>query len=292
METNSTSPLDLPNSTEEGNLIKPLSLGGGFWVAIQFLLIQILVFIVVGVIGLGINGGVDMNGVEDEQALNNFLMSFGLPLAFLAGAWYLYKKRGLISTAFAWKSNFIKLIPLGLLMMYGVTYILGEIMTYMPGYEAMLEMYQSMFAGINPTALLIGGALIGPICEEIIFRGIILEGLAQKYNPTKAIIFSALIFGIIHLQPLQVISAFFIGLILGWIYLKTQSLWVVIALHVINNTIAFTFADLGTESTRASIGNDLFYLGTFALAGIIAYLAYLGFKKVEPTEPVSVSVYA
>jgi len=253
--------------------ITPLSFGRGLWMGVQFLLIQMITFLPVGIIGFLIYG------TDNQEGMNNFLMFVGLPLAFLAGAWYFYKKRGLIDTAFVWKSNFPLLIIIGLFLMYGVNYVIGEFMTYLPGYDAMLEMYQAMFAGVHPMALLLGGALIGPICEEIIFRGVILEGLAKKYDPTKALIFSALIFGLIHLQPLQVIGAFFAGLILGWIYLKTQSLWVVIALHVINNFVAFTFADLGTESTRELIGNDLLYAGSFALSGAIAYGAYLAFKR-------------
>ena len=251
----------------------PISFGRGLWMGIQFLLIQIVVFIPVAIIGAIIYG------VDNQEGMNNFIMFLGLPLAFLAGTWYFYKKRGLIDTAFRWKRSFPLLIIIGLLLMYGVNYIAGELMTYLPGYDAMLEMYQAMFAGINPIALLIGGALIGPVCEEIIFRGVILEGLAKKYNPTKALIFSALIFGIIHLQPLQVIGAFFAGLILGWIYLKTESLWVVVVLHIIHNFVAFTFADLGTASTRELFGNDLLYIGSFILAAAIAYGAYWAFNK-------------
>ncbi|MFK7984321.1 MAG: lysostaphin resistance A-like protein [Saprospiraceae bacterium] len=262
----------------EADTITPLSFGRGLWMGIQFLLIQIVALIPVAILGFIIYG------VDNQEGMNNLIMFLGLPLAFLAGAWYFYKKRGLIDTAFAWKSNFPLLIIIGLFLMYGVNYLVGEFMTYLPGYDAMLEMYQEMFAGMNPMALLLGGALIGPICEEIIFRGVILEGLAKKYDPTKAIIFSALIFGIIHLQPLQVIGAFFAGLILGWIYLKTQSLWVVIALHVINNFVAFTFSDLGTESTRELIGNDLLYAGSFVVSAAIAYGAYLAFNKFNKSE--------
>ena len=265
--------------------IKPLSFGRGLWMGVQFLLIQILALIPVAILGAVIYG------IDDQEGMNNLIMFLGLPLAFLAGAWYFYKQRGLIDTAFAWKSNFPLLIVIGLFLMYGINYVVGELMTYLPGYEAMLAMYQEMFAGMNPMALLLGGALIGPICEEIIFRGVILEGLAKKYDPTKALIFSALIFGLVHLQPLQVIGAFFAGLILGWIYLKTQSLWVVIALHVINNFVAFTFSDLGTESTRELIGNDLLYVGSFALSAAIAYGAYLAFNKFNKTEE-SVAEYA
>jgi len=253
--------------------IPPLSFGQGLWMGVQFLLIQFAVSLPVAILGFIIYG------MDNQEGINNFLMLVGLPLAFLVGTWYFYKKRGLIDTAFEWKSNFPLLIITGLFLMYGVNYVIGEFMTYLPGYDAMLEMYQAMFAGIDPMVLLLGGVLIGPVCEEIFFRGIILEGFAKKYDPTKAIIFSALIFGLIHLQPLQVIGAFFAGLILGWIYLKTKSLWVVIALHVINNFIAFTFADLGTESTRELIGNDLLYIGSFALSAAIAYGAYLAFNR-------------
>lgn len=267
---------------QETETITPLSFGQGLWMGIQFLLIQVFSLIPIGIIGAMIYGG------DDKAGMNNFIMFLGLPIAFLAGAWYFYKRRGLIETAFTWKSNFPLLIIIGLFLMYGVNYIIGELTTYLPGYEAMLEMYQAMFAGVHPMALIIGGALIGPVCEEIIFRGVILEGLAKKYDPMKAIIFSALIFGLIHLQPLQVIGAFFAGLILGWIYLKTQSLWIVIALHVINNFVAFTFSDLGTASTRELIGNDLLYIGSFALAAAIAYGAYWAFNRVHQSEMVNV----
>ena len=127
---------------------------------------------------------------------------------------------------------------------------------------------------------LIGAALIGPICEEIIFRGVILEGLLKKYDPMKAVVFAALIFGIIHLQPLQVINAFFIALAFGWIYIKTQSLWVCIAAHVIYNAISLTFTEEGTESVRTYFDNDIFYVGSFAIAALVVLGAYKLMEKI------------
>ncbi len=252
-----------------------LSFWGGLGLGILFLAIQIIVFIPVMLIAMPVLG---ISEMEEAQAI---VMPIGLILAFVIGAWIYYKMRGLSTTAFQWKSIFVKLIPLGFLFLFGIQYIIGELMTYLPGYEAMLESYKEIFEGLNPIAMLIAGGLIGPICEEIIFRGVILEGLLKKYNPTKAIIFSALIFGLIHMQPLQVMGTFFAGLILGWIYVKTQSLWGVIVLHVINNVIAFSMGEASTESTRIMIGNDLLYIASFAAAAIVAYLAYRGFQKVN-----------
>jgi len=180
----------------------------------------------------------------------------------------------------------MKLIPLGVLLIFGLSYIIGQIMTYLPGYEAMLANYKSMFEGINPTALLIGAALIGPICEEIIFRGVILEGLSKQYKPINAIVFSAFVFAIIHLQPLQVINAFFIGLAFGWIYLRTKSLWVCIFAHVLYNAIALSFETEGTESVRAYFDNDIFYFGSFSIAALIVFIAYKGIQMVTQSKSV------
>ncbi len=81
-------------------------------------------------------------------------------------------------------------------------------------------------------------AVIGPILEELLFRGAITRILLQKYNPTKAILLSALIFGIFHLNPAQIVGAFLIGLLLAWIYYRTRSLIPVILIHILNNSLS------------------------------------------------------
>ena len=252
-----------------------LSFWGGIKLALLFMGVQILAMIPIGIIAYMILG------MEDPVMYNNVTTGFNLTLAFAIGAWVLYKKRGLSDTAFQWSNKFIPLIIIGLFMSTGISYIIGELMSYTPGYEAIREFYLAIFSDLHPIVLLLGGVLIGPICEEIIFRGIILEGLLTRYTTKKAIIYSALIFGIIHFIPIQVVNAFFIGIVLGWIYIKTKSLWVCIGIHILNNALAFFAGDAGAESTRTLIGNDGLYLASFAAAAVIAYLAYLGFQKVN-----------
>jgi len=167
MEVNSTlttQSLEQEINTTQKNT--PLSFGKGVWLGIQFLLLQLAITIPIAIAGFAIYG------MQDQVGFNNFIISLGVPIAFISCAWYFYKKRGLIATAFQWEASYIKLIPLGLLLIFSISYTVGQIMTLLPGYEAMLEMYKAMFAGVNPIALLIGAALIGPICEEIIFRGV------------------------------------------------------------------------------------------------------------------------
>jgi len=282
MEANttlSTPTIEQAINTEQKNT--SLTFGKGLWYGIQFLLLQLAITIPIAIAGFAIYG------MADQAAANNFIISLGVPIAFIGCAWYFYKKRGLIATAFQWDASYFKLAPLGLLLIFSISYIVGQIMTLLPGYEAMLAMYKAMFAGVNPIALMIGAALIGPTCEEIIFRGVILEGLTKKYNPTKAIVFGALIFGIIHLQPLQVINAFFLGLALGWIYLRTKSLWVCIVAHVLYNAIALSGGTGETESVRAYFDNDVFYSGSFAFAALMIYLTYKGIEEVTENQRIA-----
>lgn len=78
-----------------------------------------------------------------------------------------------------------------------------------------------------------------PILEELFFRGLLLSGLLKNYSPRKAIIQSSLLFGIIHLYPMQAISAMVMGLFLGWLYYRTRSLIACIVAHSMNNTAAW-----------------------------------------------------
>ena len=65
-------------------------------------------------------------------------------------------------------------------------------------------------------------SVLGPVLEELLFRGAITKELLRRYSPAKAILFSGLIFGIFHLNPVQIIGACLIGFLLAWLYYKTD----------------------------------------------------------------------
>jgi membrane protease YdiL (CAAX protease family) len=86
-------------------------------------------------------------------------------------------------------------------------------------------------------------AVMPAICEEFIFRGIIC-GLIKEYNKTAAIILSALAFSLVHATVQQIPFAFIMGLFLGYIYVKYDTLLIGIVLHFINNFISCIFTVL------------------------------------------------
>lgn len=81
--------------------------------------------------------------------------------------------------------------------------------------------------------------LLAPLAEEIVFRGAILRSLLQSYRPWVAILVSAIFFSVVHANPAQMPHAFVIGLLMGWMYWRTGSILPGVALHWVNNTIAY-----------------------------------------------------
>lgn len=112
-------------------------------------------------------------------------------------------------------------------------------------------------------------AIIAPVVEEIIFRGIILRGFLRRYSVVKALILSSLLFGFIHLNITQFITAFLVGLLLGWIYYKTNSLLFVILAHALHNASFVIFYWLfGLEQSDISSGIFLVAGSAFIAWGI------------------------
>ncbi|WP_185871632.1 CPBP family glutamic-type intramembrane protease [Blattabacterium cuenoti] len=91
----------------------------------------------------------------------------------------------------------------------------------------------------NPIPFFSTTILLAPICEEVLFRGIILNGmLKNKIHPIKAILFSSFLFGLTHMNPWQFVGGLIIGSFIGFIYFITSSIINCILLHVFNNAFA------------------------------------------------------
>ncbi|MCB2286635.1 CPBP family intramembrane metalloprotease [Clostridium algidicarnis] len=145
----------------------------------------------------------------------------------------------------------------------------NPIMNYLASKSKMLHYIKEIASQTNPYLLVLEITLIGPIIEEILFRGIILNGLLKKYSPAKAILFSSLLFSLIHGNLPQMFNALFFGILLGLIYIKTKSLYAVIFTHIIANTLSIILSAL--EEYMPILGNPLLLilLGLLLLAVFI-----------------------
>ena len=87
--------------------------------------------------------------------------------------------------------------------------------------------------------------LLAPLSEELVFRGAILRELLKwKENPWIGIIISAMLFSLVHMNPVQMPHAFLVGILLGWLYYRTDSIIPGVTWHWVNNTIAYVMYNL------------------------------------------------
>ena len=81
--------------------------------------------------------------------------------------------------------------------------------------------------------------VVAPFAEELIFRGFIFKGIRKSFGFIGAAFVSSVLFGVVHGQLNVAIDTFSLGLFLCYLYEKTSSIWISIALHSLKNGIAF-----------------------------------------------------
>jgi len=87
---------------------------------------------------------------------------------------------------------------------------------------------------------LIMTVLITPVVEEIFFRGFLFQWMASRRPIWLAAIISAVMFGVSHIVPAQVISAIFAGLLIVYIFVASGSIWPAIVFHITNNALSIS----------------------------------------------------
>lgn len=139
------------------------------------------------------------------------------------------------------------------------------------GFSGSDPLVDAVGALINPAGLLYV-VLIGPVFEEIIFRGAILRTLVP-FGQNFAIVVSALLFGLYHLILTQGIFAFFVGIVLAYCTLRYSIKWAML-LHILNNGLAMLIT-LWAPSLFVELG----IYGLYLLFGIVALI--FGLKTIR-----------
>ncbi|WP_052671098.1 CPBP family intramembrane glutamic endopeptidase [Draconibacterium sediminis] len=113
-------------------------------------------------------------------------------------------------------------------------------------------------------------AVVAPVIEELIFRGLIFNGFRKNYNGFVAVFMSALLFSLFHLNPWQMPATFLLGLLLGWLMLRTNNIFVAIIGHSINNAMVLLTVTYWQQIREHSIylleRNNLLLLSALVMA--------------------------
>ncbi len=149
------------------------------------------------------------------------------------------------------------------------------------------QFYRTSFAGTTPweavRALLIG-AVVPAFAEEVLFRGLLQRSLEEVYPIRRAVIVTAMIFGILHFNPLSVVPLILIGAYLGFLAYYTQSLALPIVAHFLNNAIAIVALYAPSQGVEMSpYGISLGRGVLLAVFGTTLFVgAYLLIRRLTP----------
>lgn len=113
--------------------------------------------------------------------------------------------------------------------------------------------------------------IIGPVLEEIIFRGFILRSM-QKYGNLTAIIVSSILFSMFHLNLVQFVNPVLMGIVLAFIAIKSNSIIPSIIAHIFNNTITFLLAGLSLLN-MPMLENSI--LTVYSIGGVIVFALFI-----------------
>lgn len=164
-------------------------------------------------------------------------------------------------------------------IMYGgniIGTVLSSVLSGGTAQNALMEMVME-----NPVPTMITAVLIAPFLEEYIFRKQIIDRLG-KYGEKTAMLFSALTFGLFHMNLFQFFYAFGLGLIFAYVYTRTRLLRYPVIMHMIINFLGSAVAPLllnvldmdvlmALETGEATMEQII-----PALPGLLAYLGYSG----------------
>ena len=142
---------------------------------------------------------------------------------------------------------------------------------FIPMPDSIKKVFEEAFVNVILWDGILSTCILAPLCEEFLCRGMMLRGMmAHGRSAKNAILWSAAIFAIMHFNPWQSIPAFVIGAFFGWLYVKTGSLWLTIALHAFNNAFSTLLARLMPDMGVDQGWMDILPTGRFIILYIIA----------------------
>ena len=124
-----------------------------------------------------------------------------------------------------------------LIVTYSLTIVHNSILYALKWHTQAESLMRFLDAQGSAMGLVIGGVVIGPLLEEIVFRGFFFQGLRQAHGSVKAILLSSAVFAVAHLDPAALIPTFLLGCALAFVFDRSKSLWPGTILHVLVNAV-------------------------------------------------------
>lgn len=205
-------------------------------------------------------GGAEVANIAMQRYLDNvipILVVSQVIAVLVFGLWYYFaygKKKRPEGTPKPLPVHYLLIVAVGISAQFFISSILNMIQSFIP---QLLEQYNELMeqVGITDGAVLtiLSTVILAPLSEELVCRGVGLK-LAGKVSTRfwVANVIQALAFGILHVNLVQGIYAFGLGLILGALYGRFQNIWLCMLLHAVMNASSFLVEPVYSLLTPAS----------------------------------------
>ena len=158
-------------------------------------------------------------------------------------------------------------------LLWGVMLIMAISVVLLP-LDSVLPPDNRTFA--SDPCTLITVVIFAPIFEELIFRGRLYNILSRNTSPLMSSSLCAVAFGVVHMQPIVVIEALVVGVVLSYFYLSKRSIFTPIILHMFNNAVGYALIVLSYdgESLRQLVGRSASaHIGIYLLCLLIVVVS-------------------
>ena len=122
--------------------------------------------------------------------------------------------------------------------------------------------------------------IMGPICEELFFRGA-FQGTLEKRGPVRAIFISALMFALMHCNPFNFLDCILFGIALGFVVWRTGSIVPAVLWHMINNSLAMLVLYFGGSKYENPIWVDVGLTTLF----VVLFWEFIQYTRPARREP-------
>lgn len=189
-----------------------------------------------------------LSGVFADGATRVSVSHVANSAALAVLAWYLGRRHGTallsafrLDSAPGWRNVLLAVVVALGCRIFSMTYTMLVPPPAVQGPDLLTQMFGGGALGIVATFVLV--AVVAPLLEEVLLRGVVLGALARRIGTWGAILGSAAVFALMHLDVWSLLPFAVLGVGLGWLATRGRSLWPAVIAHVLYNAaiLAATF---------------------------------------------------
>ena len=229
--------------------------------------------------------------LADETFMGAITLSTMLVLAIVFGIWFFMHpvSKTMNSTKSALPAkNVLLIIAAGIFTQLGISILLTLILPLMP---KLSNSYSETMEGLSsggPIVTIISVVFLAPFAEELIFRGLTMRSTIRQWRSFLLVNFlQALYFGIYHMQPVQSVYAFLLGLALGYVAFRLNNIFASMLFHAAINGSSFLVVMLPESIFENTL--LLVLIGIVCIPIVIGLLYMLQLPTIAPVHTVPVS---